>query len=129
MMTDNQRDHHVLEAIRHAVDLDSTGETGLAVQHLSALIEEVPGVASLHGYLSLFLRRSGRFDEPIENGRLAVELSPESENASFFYSSALWSAGKQIQALDEMKRFFIVNPGKQSKIYSQMIQEWDLGDE
>lgn len=125
-MSDNaNRDPRVLEAIKHAVDLDSTGKTDLAVQHLSALIEELPKASALHGYLAMFLASTGQFEQALEHGRQAVSLSPESEKASFFYFNALWRAGKHIEALDEMKRLLSIKP---SQLYSQMIKEWDLSE-
>ena len=125
-MTDSKHtlDPRIFEGIRHALDLSMTGEPGLAVQHLSVLILEFPEVASLHGYLSLLLVDSGQLDQAVEHGRKAVQLSPESEKASFFFSRALWANGEHIAALEEMKRFITIEP---SKIYSQMIKEWDLG--
>jgi len=117
-------DPRVFDAIKHALDLDSKGETALAIQHLSAFIEELPSVGSLHGYLALLLVGTGQFDQAIEHGRQAVLLSPESEKLSFFYCNALWNAGKRVEALEEIKRFLIIKPS--SKIYSQMIKEWDL---
>lgn len=38
-------DPRVVQGIRHAIDLDSKGETELAVQHLLALTEEFPTAA------------------------------------------------------------------------------------
>lgn len=119
------REPRVLEAIKHAIDLDSTGKTDLAVQELSALVGELPEASILHGYLAMFLSSTGQFEKAIEHGRLAVHLSSESEKASFFYFNALWRAGKLIEALDEMKRFIAIKP---SKLYSQMIKEWNLSE-
>jgi predicted Zn-dependent protease len=118
----------VIEAIEHAVDLDSKGQTALAVQHLSALITEFPAAASLQSYLAWLLSRSGHVNEAIHHGRQAILLSPTSEKASFVLFQVLWKSGQRIEALDEMKRFLALRPSKE---YSEMIGGWELeaGDE
>ena len=123
-MTGNS-DPRVIEGIKHATDLDLKGETEAAVQHLSALIEDFPTAASLHGYVAVFLSRSGHLDKAIEHGRQAVRLSPTSEKASLVFFDALWKAGLHIEALDEMKRFLVFRPSEE---YTKMIKEWNLGD-
>ncbi len=124
-MTGN-KDARVIEGIKQATDLASRGETESAVQHLSALIEEVPTAASLHGYVALFLSRLGRLDEAIRHGRQAVQLSPASEKASFVLFDALRTSGKHIEALDEMKRFLALKPSQE---YAEIIKEWNLGED
>ena len=123
--TGGKSDPRVVEAINHAFELDSKGQTERAVQHLSALIAEFPTVGKIHAHLALFLYRSGRFDEAIEHGRKAVQLSPKSGIASAVLHRALWETGKRIEALDEMKRLLAIRP---SKVYSDMIKDWHLGE-
>ena len=120
--TTGNSDPRVIEGIKYATDLNSKGETELAVQHLSALIEEFPTAASLHGYVALFLSRAGRFDEAIKYGRRAILLSPKSEKASLVLFETLWKAGQRIEALDEMKRFLALRPSDE---YARIIKEWD----
>jgi tetratricopeptide (TPR) repeat protein len=96
--TTGNSDSRVIEGVKHATDLDSKGETELAVRHLSALIEELPTAASLHGYVALFLSHAGRFDEAIEHGRQAILLSPGSEKASLVLFDALWKAGQHTKS-------------------------------
>jgi predicted Zn-dependent protease len=117
------RDPRIVEAIECAIDLDLKGQTEQAAQHLSTLIAEFPATASLRGYLALFLYRSRRFDEAIEQGRHAVLLSPKSEKASLIFFQALWRVGQHVEALDEMKRFLEI---RQSDEYSKIIREWKL---
>jgi Flp pilus assembly protein TadD len=119
-------DPRVIEGIKYATDLDSKGETESAVQHLLALSEEFPTAASLHGYVALFLSRAGRLDEAIEHGRQAVQLSPKSEKASLVFFKALWTAGRQIDAFDEMKRFLALSASEE---YTKMIKEWNLNED
>ena len=115
----NLSNPRVVEAIKHAVDLDSRGQTGLAVQHLSALIVEFPQVASLHSYLTWFLLEGGQFDEAIEHSRQAVLLSPKSEKASIVFVQSLWKAGHRMETFDEMKLFVAIGPSRE---YSDMIK-------
>jgi tetratricopeptide (TPR) repeat protein len=124
-MTGN-RDTRVIEGIKYADDLASKGETELAVQHLLALIEKVPTAASLHGYVAIFLSRTGRLIEAIEHGRQAVQLSPTSEKASFVLFDVLRTSGRHIEALDEMKRFLALRPSEE---YTKIIKEWNLNED
>jgi tetratricopeptide (TPR) repeat protein len=124
--TTGNSDPRVIAAIKQANELDSQGETELAVQHLSALIEEFPTAASLHGYVALFLSDAGRFNDAIEHGRKAIQLSPKSEKASFVLFRALSKAGQYIEALDEMKRFLTLRPSEE---YTKMIKEWNLSED
>jgi len=116
----------ITEAIKHAIDLHASGQTGLAVQQLSALIEEFPTEAKLHGYLAAFLWRSDRFDEAVEPARQTTLLSPMSERASLVLFHVLWKIGQRVEALEEMKRFLKISP---SEKYSKMIKEWELGED
>jgi len=118
-------DPRIVEAIKRAIELDSKCEPELAAQHLSTLIAEFPTVASLRGYLALYLYRSGRYHQAIEHGRQAVLLAPKSEKASFVLFQSLWTAGQHIEALDEMKRFLALKPSAE---YSKMIKEWELSE-
>lgn len=98
----------LMEVIRKAVEFDENGDSALALQILSAVVEEFPGLALGHSYLAWVLSRVGRHREAIQHGRVAIQLSPESERASILLFRVLWSAGETIQALDEMKRFMAI---------------------
>jgi len=121
--TTGNSDPRVIEAIKHAIDLDSRDQTGMAIEHLSALITEFPRAASIHSYLAWFLSGRGQFDEAIEHGRQGILLSPKSEKASRVFFRVLWRAGRRMQAFDEMKRFLAIRPSKE---YSNMIKGWEL---
>jgi predicted Zn-dependent protease len=118
-------DPRVVEGIKHATDLDSKGETELAVQHLLALTAEFPMAASLHGYIAVFLSRRGRVSKAVEHARQATLLSPKSENASIALFQALWKTGQHVEALDEMKRYLALRPSEE---YSKMIKGWELSE-
>ena len=114
-------DPRVIAGIRRATDLGSRGDLDAAVRHLLALTEEFPAAASLHGYVALFLSRAGRLGEAIEHGRRATQLSPRSEKASLVLFKALWTDGRRMEALDEMKRYLALRPSTE---YTRMIREW-----
>jgi Tfp pilus assembly protein PilF len=98
----------LMEVIRKAVEFDENGDSALALQILSAVVEEFPGLALSHSYLAWVLSRAGRHREAIEHGRVAIQLSPKSERVSILLFRVLWSAGESTQALDEMKRFMAI---------------------
>jgi len=116
-------DPKVVAAINRAIQLDKKNQTSSAVALLSRLTQEFPRAASVHGYLSWFLLQTGKKAKAIKHGRLATELAPNSEKASLVYFHALWKSGRQIQALEEMKRFMAIRPSKE---YSTIIKDWKL---
>jgi tetratricopeptide (TPR) repeat protein len=98
----------LMEVIHKAVEFDENGDSAFALQVLSAVVEEFPGLALGHSYLAWVLSRVGRHREAIDHGRVAIQLSPESERGSILLFRVLWSAGESTQALDEMKRFMAI---------------------
>jgi predicted Zn-dependent protease len=110
-----------MEVIRHAVEFAENNDSAFATQILTAVVEEFPGLAIGHSYLGWILSRSGRHREAIEQGRVAVQLEPESERVSLLFFRVLWSAGERDQALNEMKRFTAIG---HSDEYSKMMEEW-----
>ena len=75
----------------------------------------------IYSYLAWVLSRSSRHREAIEHGRVAIQLSPESERVSLLFFRVLWGAGECNLAFDEMKRFMAIG---QSEEYSGMMEEW-----
>ncbi len=117
----------VMEVIRHAVEADEQNDTAFALQIMTAVVEEFPGLAVGHGYLGWILSRSGRYREAIAHGRVGTQLSSESERVSLLLFRVLLAAGERDLAFDEMKRFLAV--GK-SEEYSKMLAEWkEMSDE
>jgi tetratricopeptide (TPR) repeat protein len=113
--------------MNHAIDLAKAGNFAQALDIVSRLVEEFGEAASGHGYLAWFLLELGRHKEAIQHSRQAIALAPNSENASLIHFQVLWQSGKQIEALDEMKRFLTIRP---SKLYTELICQWkpDLED-
>jgi predicted Zn-dependent protease len=112
----------VMEVIRQAVELGQQNDTAFATQIMEAVVEEFPGLAIGHSYLGWILSRSGRHREAIEQGRVAVQMEPESERVSLLLFRALWGAGERNEALNEMKRFTAIG---HSDEYSRMLEEWE----
>jgi len=112
----------VMEVIRHAVEAEEQNDTAFATQILTAVVAEFPGLAVGHSYLGWILSRGGRHREAIEQGRVAVQLSPKSERDSLMLFRVLWSAEQREQAFDEMKRFVAI---AHSDEYARMLKEWD----
>jgi tetratricopeptide (TPR) repeat protein len=117
----------VMEVIRHAVEADEENDNVFALQIMTAVVEEFPGLAIGHGYLGWILSRSARFREAIDHCREGVRLSPDSERVSLLLFRVMLAAGERDLAFEEMKRFLAV--GK-SEEYSKMLEEWeDTSDE
>lgn len=114
--------------MNHAIDLAESGNVEQAAKLLSDLLAEFSEAASVRGYLGWFLLQLGRYEEAIEQSARAIRLAPESEKASLIHFQVLWQSGKQIEALDEMKRFLTFRP---SQIYTELINKWkpDLEDD
>ncbi len=123
--TDNSHPR-VIGTINQAIDLDAKDETALAVQRLTALLEEFPGAASIHAYLAWFLSRGGHFNEAIEHARQAVQLSQKSEKASLVLFHVLWKAGQQSQAIEEIRRFLAIRPSDE---YTNILKKWEASEE
>jgi tetratricopeptide (TPR) repeat protein len=111
----------VMEVIRHAVEADEQNDNVFALQIMTAVVEEFPGLAIGHGYLGWILSRSARFREAIDHCREGVRLSPDSERVSLLLFRVMLAAGERDLAFEEMKRFLAV--GK-SEEYSKMLAEW-----
>jgi tetratricopeptide (TPR) repeat protein len=111
----------VMEVIRHAVEADEQNDNVFALQIMTAVVEEFPGLAIGHSYLGWILSRSAQYREAIAHCRVAIQLSPESERVSLLLFRVLLSAGERDLAFEEMKRFLTV--GK-SEEYSKMLAEW-----
>jgi hypothetical protein len=85
------------------------------------LVAEFPRTAVAHSYLAWILSRVGQHREAIQHGRVAVQLSPDSERISLLFFRVLWSAQEYLPAFDEMKRFSAYG---HSEEYVLMMQAW-----
>jgi len=113
----------VLGTIQEVID-SADEELEQAEQWMKALVEEFPEASVVHSYYGWVLSRQGKHREAIEQGRVAVRLSPESEISSVMLFRVLWSAGEHQQAFDEKKR---LEKRGQSEAYELLMQEWNEG--
>lgn len=114
----------VLATISEVIELDGDGKPDQARQWMKALVDEFPEASIVHSYMAWVLSRAGKHREAIEHGRVAVNLSPESEMSSIMLFRVLWSAGEHQQAFDEMKR---LEQYGHSEEYARLMQEWNEG--
>jgi len=113
----------VLGTIQEVID-SADEELEQAEQWMKALVEEFPEASVVHSYYGWVLSRQGKHREAIEQGRVAVRLSPESEISSVMLFRVLWSAGEHRQAFGEKKR---LEKRGQSEAYELLMQEWNEG--
>jgi predicted Zn-dependent protease len=113
----------VLGTIQEVID-SADEELEQAEQWMKALVEEFPEASVVHSYYGWVLSRQGKHREAIEQGRVAVRLSPESEISSVMLFRMLWSAGEHRQAFEEKKR---LEKRGQSEAYELLMQEWNEG--
>jgi predicted Zn-dependent protease len=112
----------VLGAIREVIEMDADGQHAEAEEFFRPLVEEFPQASLVHAYMCWILSRSGKHREAIEHGRVAVRLQPESELSSVMLFRALWGAGEQALAFEEMKR---LEQYGHSEEYARMMQAWN----
>ena len=110
----------VFETISQVVELVADNRVPLATERLVALVAEFPHEGLAHAYLAWVLSYNGRHRDAIENGKVAVQMSPRSERVSLLFFRVLWSADERPQALDEMRRFVAL---EDSEEYAQIILE------
>ena len=113
----------VLNTIEEVVN-SADEELEDAEKWMKALVDEFPGASMVHSYYAWVLSRRGKHREAIEQGRVAVRLSPESEISSIMLFRVLWNAGEHQQAFDEKKR---LEQRGVSDGYALLMQEWDKG--
>jgi predicted Zn-dependent protease len=119
----DQAAERVLNTIDAVVN-SADEELEQAEQWMKALVDEFSGASIVHCYYAWVLSRAGRHREAIEQSRLSVKLSPESEVSSIMLFRVLWKAGEHAQAFDEKKR--LENYGV-SDGYALLMQEWNEG--
>jgi predicted Zn-dependent protease len=113
----------VLNTIEEVVN-SADEELDDAEKWMKGLVEEFPEASIVHSYYAWVLSREGKHREAIEQGRVAVKLSPESEISSIMLFRVLWKAGEHQQAFDEKKRLEKLGV---SDGYGLLMQEWSEG--
>ena len=116
-----ETDHpRVMEVIANAIELEKENDVAFATQILTDLVAEFPKVSIAHAYLGWIYSRGERHREAIEQGRVAVQMSPKSERESVLFFRMLWGAGESNLAFEEMKRFLAVGHPEE---YLNIIRE------
>lgn len=123
----NQIPDHAAERVLGTIDAvinSADEELEQAEQWMKSLVDEFREASIVHCYYAWVLSRSGKHREAIEQGRLSVKMSPESEVSSIMLFRVLWNAGEHGQAFDEKKRLesYGVSDG-----YALLMQEWNTG--
>jgi predicted Zn-dependent protease len=117
----SEADHpRVMEVIANAIEQEKENDIAFATQILTDLVAEFPKVSVAHAYLGWIYSRGQKHREAIEQGRVAVKLSPMGERESVLLFRVLWGAGESNLAFEEMKRFLEVGRPEE---YLNIIQE------
>ncbi len=122
-MTDERGYSAIKPRFDRALRLRDEGRTDEAEAILSALAEEHPAVAAVHGMLGDLQERLGKRAEAAESYRRATELSPGSELASISLFHLLYEQGDLDRAFEEMRRFRRRGPSQE---YDQLIRDLQL---
>jgi tetratricopeptide (TPR) repeat protein len=86
--------------------MKNRGDVREAATLMEVLAEQYPDDWRIQYYTgTVYLFDLERPAEAIPLCRKAVQLRPRSERASLALFHALWGAGQQVEALDEVKRF------------------------
>ena len=119
-----ERDYSTIKPrFDRALRLRDEGRTSEAEAVLSALAEEYPAVAAVHGMLGDVRERMGKLLESGESYKRAAELSPGSELASISLFHVLYAQGDLDGAFEEMRRFRRRGPSPE---YDQLISDLQL---
>jgi predicted Zn-dependent protease len=113
----------VLNTIEEVVN-SADEELEDAEQWMRSLVEEFPEASIVHSYYAWVLSREGKHRDAIEQGRVGVKLSPESEISSVMLFRVLWNAGEHQQAFNEQKR---LEARGASDGYGLLMKEWSEG--
>lgn len=111
----------LLGYIREVGDMCAEGKYAEAEEFFRPLLEEFPQASLVHSYMCWILSVAGKHREAIEHGRVGVRLQPESELSSVMLFRALWGAGEQALAFEEMKR---LEKYGRSEEYALLMAEW-----
>jgi hypothetical protein len=116
-----EADHpRVMEVIANAIELEKVNDIAFATQILTDLVAQFPLVSIAHAYLAWIYSCGERHREAIEQGRVAIKMSPRAERESVLFFRVLWGAGESNLAFEEMKRFLEVGRPEE---YLNIIRE------
>ncbi len=103
-----------------AIGLRDNKKFAEALFVIEPLIEKYPGNLKLVMMAAYLHWELGGLDKASCIFRSATKLAPKSEEASLGLFHCLWELGKQVEALDEVKRFMAVS---YSQEYMDIVRE------
>jgi predicted Zn-dependent protease len=109
-----------------AQERSRNGDTQKAAETLRELVSRRPNSAVFAATLANTLKSLGNVTEAEKYFRTAVSLAPRSEKFSLGLFHCLWRQGKQVEALEEMKRFMSLSD---SQDYREILAELPKSDE
>jgi serine/threonine protein kinase/tetratricopeptide (TPR) repeat protein len=98
--------HASLAFVKSAYDWDWSG----AEREFQRAIALNSGSAYAHYFYSVTLRKTGRFDEAIEEGKRAVELDPISLTSNTILGTTFHMARQYDQAIEQMRKTLELDP-------------------
>lgn len=112
--------------LQEAIDLKNQEDYQGAVRALSAIVGEYPKCAPAHGLMgSIYLLKLNKPRKAVDCFEKTIQLSPKSEMASLGLFHSLWKLDRQIEALEEMKRFQQVAHSKDyDEILAEIQEKW-----
>lgn len=101
----SKNDRVLFEAAQKNAQL---GDLQAAIEQLNDLIIKYPENGLLHAVLANNYWDLGSLDTAESEFSKGIELYPKNEHCSLGFFHFLWEQNKQIEALDEMKRFLAI---------------------
>jgi len=108
-----------------ALSLKSSNNYQDALNLFGTLQLEEPEYYLTYTMIGHIYTKMNQLNEASENFKKAVSLNPNSEKVSLAYFHVLWDEGKEVEALDEMKRFLKNND---SETYQEILDEINEGE-
>lgn len=122
----DQDDPRLKVLLQQAIDLKNAKDYAAAIRVLADSIREYPKCAPAHALMgSIYLHKLKQMSKAVDCFQKALHLSPKSEGASLGLFHSLWEANRQVEALEEMKRFQAVSHSKDyDEILAEIKEKW-----
>lgn len=104
------------ETLRHAVELQRSGEIAEAIAEYQAYLNQVPDNVMARSNLGAALAHAGRFPEAIGEYRKALELQPANLPVRMNLALAYYKAGEIPPAAAEIERVLAERPGERQAV-------------
>ncbi len=109
-----------ISVFEEAIRLRNNGKIQESLYILDRLLSKYPEKIALLALAARMYWKLGKLERAIDLFRTAVHLKPECETVSLGLFHCLWETGKQLEALEEVKRFMSVS---YSKDYMDIVRE------